>query len=99
MFVKFPIREAEPVEKTDAIRMQVITVKTATSFWVVFPKYFETISGIVNPSFRSYRNPEKKSWTAPMNIVPNVIHRNAVGPNNAPCMTPNMGPKPAMFKK
>lgn len=35
----------------------------------------------------------------PMKIVPNVIHRNAAGPNNAPCIAPKMGPKPAIFKK
>ena len=51
------------------------------------------------PSFRSERNPEKKSWTMPMKIVPRVIHKNAAGPNKAPRMTPNIGPKPAMFKR
>ena len=34
-----------------------------------------------------------------MKIVPNVIQINAAGPNNAPCIAPNIGPNPAIFKK
>ena len=55
--------------------------------------------GIVNPSLRKDIKPEKKSWTPPMKIVPNTIHKNADGPNNAPCIAPKIGPKPAIFKK
>jgi hypothetical protein len=35
----------------------------------------------------------------PMKIVPNVIHKKAAGPNNAPCMAQKIGPNPAIFKK
>lgn len=55
--------------------------------------------GIVNPSFLKDINPEKKSCTAPIKIVPIVIHKKAAGPNMAPCITPKIGPKPAIFKK
>jgi len=57
------------------------------------------IPGIVRPSFLSDKKPEKKSWTAPMKIVPNTIQKNATGPNKAPCIAPKIGPNPAIFKK
>ena len=34
-----------------------------------------------------------------MNIVPSTIHKNAAGPNKAPCIAPKIGPNPAIFKK
>ena len=99
MFVKLLSNSAAPVANVDATSIPVITMTIAISFWIFVPRYFEMIPGIVIPSFLRERNPEKKSCIAPMKMVPRVIHRNAAGPNNAPCMAPNMGPNPAMFKK
>lgn len=99
ILVKFSSKSAAPFANVAETRMPVITIRIATNFRTLFPKYFEIIAGIVNPSFLIDRNPEKKSWTPPMKIVPNTIHKNAAGPNNAPCIAPKIGPKPAMFKK
>ena len=99
VLVKLAIKSAAPVAKVDATRIPVMIIRAATNFWIVLPRYFEMIFGIVEPSFLIDMNPEKKSCTAPMKIVPKVIHRNAAGPNNAPWMAPNIGPKPAIFKK
>ena len=99
MPVRFARRSADPVANVDATRIPVITMMTPTNFRAPVPRYFEMISGIVNPSLRRDMNPEKKSWTAPMNIVPSTIHKNAAGPNKAPCMAPKIGPRPAMLRK
>lgn len=99
VLVKLAINAADPVEKTAAPRTPVIMVTNAINRLTVVQRYLEIIAGIVDPSFLKDLNPEKKSCVAPMNIVPKVIHKNAAGPNNAPCITPNIGPKPAIFKK
>ena len=82
--VRLLSRSAAPFAKVVATRIPVDIMTIAMIFWILLPRYFETICGIVNPSFRTDMYPEKKSWVAPMKIVPNVIHRNAAGPNNAP---------------
>ena len=84
VFVKSPINAADPVEKAAATRIPVIIVTNATNFCTVVPRYLEMMFGMVYPSFLSDMNPEKKSCTAPIKIVPKVIHRNAAGPNRAP---------------
>lgn len=97
--VKLAINVADPVEKVAATKIPVNIVINAINFCAVVPKYLEIMLGIVNPSFLKDKNPEKKSWTAPTKIVPNTIQKNAAGPNNAPYITPNIGPNPAIFKK
>ena len=99
IWVRLLTKSAAPFAKVAETRMPVTTIRIPTNIRTLFPKYFETMLGIVNPSFRIDMNPEKKSWTLPMKIVPSTIHKNAVGPNNAPCIAPKIGPKPAMFKK
>ena len=99
ILVKLLSKSAAPVAKVAETRIPVITMRTAIIFCILVPKYFEMMFGIVNPSFLKDMNPEKKSWTPPMKIVPNTIHKKATGPNNAPCIAPNIGPKPAIFKK
>ena len=88
MLVRLLINSAAPVAKVAATRMPVSTIRTAIIFRILVPKYFEMMFGIVIPSFLRDMNPEKKSWTPPMNIVPITIHKNAAGPNSAPCMAP-----------
>ena len=99
IWVKLLIKSAAPFAKVAETRIPVIMIRTATNFSRPHPKYFETIFGIVRPSSLMDMNPAKKSWIHPMKIVPKVIHKNAAGPNNAPCMAPKIGPNPAIFKK
>ena len=99
MFVKLLSKSAAPVANVAETRIPVITIRTAIIFRIGLPRYFEIILGIVDPSFLKDMNPEKKSWTPPMNMVPKTIHKNAAGPNYAPCIAPKIGPKPAIFKK
>ena len=99
IFVKVVSRSAAPFAKVVETRIPVITIRTAITFWILVPRYFEMMFGIVYPSFLMDMKPEKKSWTPPMKIVPKVIHMNATGPNNAPCIAPKIGPNPAIFKK
>ena len=99
VLVKSPISAADPFAKTAAPRTPVMIVTNATNCLAGVPRYFEIIAGIVDPSFLKDINPEKKSCVAPIKIVPKVIHKKAAGPNIAPCITPNIGPKPAIFKK
>ena len=84
MLVKLVSKSAAPFAKVAPTRIPVTMMRNAMNFWTVLPKYFEIMFGSVNPSFLRDMNPEKKSWTEPMKIVPNVIQTKAAGPNNAP---------------
>ena len=52
---------AAPFAKVAETKIPVSITRTAMNFWTLVPKYFETMFGIVNPSFRMDMNPEKKS--------------------------------------
>ena len=84
MSVMLLSKTAAPFANVAATGTQVTMMRTAMNFWILLPKYFEIMFGSVNPSFLTDMYPEKKSWIEPMNIVPNVIHKKAAGPNNAP---------------
>ena len=99
IWVKLLIKSAAPFAKVAATRIPVIIIRTETNFSRPDPKYFETMAGIVRPSSLTDMNPAKKSWMHPIKIAPRVIHINAAGPNNAPCMAPKIGPNPAIFRK
>ena len=81
-----------PTNTSSTIEKPTITV------FIFLPKYIPTISGIEVPSCFIDITPDKWSWTAPANIQPKVIHKNATGPNKAPDIAPNIGPVPAIFK-
>ena len=61
ILVKLVIKSAAPFAKVAETRMPVSTIRTARNLSVFFPKYFETILGIVNPLSLMDMNPEKKS--------------------------------------
>ena len=50
IWVRPKSKSAAPFEKVAATRGPPIIMMAAMNFWTLFPKYFETIYGIVNPS-------------------------------------------------
>ena len=61
ILVRSASKAAAPFANVAETKMPVITIRTAMSFWMLLPKYFEIMLGIVYPSFRTDMNPEKKS--------------------------------------
>ena len=61
IWVKSLSKSAAPFAKVVATRIPVIIMRTARNFSTLVPKYFETMSGMVSPSFLRDMNPEKKS--------------------------------------
>ena len=61
ILVRFVSKPAAPFAKVAETKMPVMIIRTAMNFWTLPPKYFEMMLGIVNPSFRTDMNPEKKS--------------------------------------
>ena len=61
MSVRSVSKPAAPFAKVAETKIPVITIRTAMNFWILVPRYFEIMFGIVYPSFRTDMNPEKKS--------------------------------------
>ena len=61
VWVRLLSKSAAPFAKVAAIRIPVIIIRTVRNYSTLVPKDFETMSGMVSPSFLRDMNPEKKS--------------------------------------
>ena len=73
------------------------TEKSLMKALVPPPRYLPIISGKLFPESFNDITPETKSCIAPINMLPRVIHRKAMGPYAAPRRAPNIGPRPAIL--
>ena len=89
---------AGPATKTAPTKIIKITVKPRINCLKLFPRYRPINSGRLSPSCRNESIPDRKSWVAPANILPNTIQMKEATPNLAPMIAPKIGPRPAIFK-